>query len=184
MESVPVTVEMAERIGMGEEELFHAAVENTRRFFPPTAELLNDVIVEMFMDGGFSEEAAREMGNAIQTPIYCISNKMSINGAVSMLYGDVIHGLAERLGSDLYILPLSVHEVMAVPTEGVEPKELAELVEKNNMSRIRLSERLSNQVYRYDKERQILSLATDTPNKRLDGSAPKQNRKDGKNQSR
>ena len=184
VESVPVTVEMAERIGMGEEELFHAAVENTRRFFPPTAELLNDVIVEMFMDGGFSEEAAREMGNAIQTPIYCISNKMSINGAVSMFYGDVIHGLAERLGSDLYILPLSVHEVMAVPTEGVEPKELAELVEKNNMSRIRLSERLSNQVYRYDSKQQTLLLATDTPNKRLDGNGTKHDRTDGKKQSR
>ena len=184
VESVPVTVEMAERIGMGEEELFHAAVENTRRFFPPTAELLNDVIVEMFMDGGFSEEAAREMGNAIQTPIYCISNKMSINGAVSMLYGDVIHGLAERLGSDLYILPLSVHEVMAVPTEGVEPNELAELVEKNNMSRIRLSERLSNQVYRYDSKQQTLLLATDTPNKRLDGNGTKHDRTDGKKQSR
>ena len=184
VESVPVTVEMAERIGMGEEELFHAAVENTRRFFPPTAELLNDVIVEMFMDGGFSEEAAREMGNAIQTPIYCISNKMSINGAVSMFYGDVIHGLAERLGSDLYILPLSVHEVMAVPTEGVEPKELAELVEKNNMSRIRLSERLSNQVYHYDSKQQTLLLATDTPNKRLDGNGTKHDRTDGKKQSR
>ena len=83
------------------------AVENTRRLFPPTAELLNDVVVEMFMDGGFSEEVAREMGNVIQTPIYCISNKMSINGAVSMLYGDVIHGLSEQLESDLYILPMS-----------------------------------------------------------------------------
>lgn len=184
VESVPVTVEMAERIGIGEEELFHVAVENTRRLFPPTAELLNDVMVEMFMDGGFSEEAAREMGNVIQTPIYCISNKMCINGAVSMLYGDVIHGLSEQLGSDLYILPLSVHEVMAVPTKGVAPKELAELVEKNNMSNIKLGDRLSNQVYHYDKERQMLSLATDTPNKRLDGSAPKKNRKDGKNQSR
>ena len=184
VESVPVTVEMAERIGMGEEELFHAAVENTRRLFPPTTEPLKDVIMEMFMDGGFSEEAAREMGNAIQTPIYCISNKMSINGAVSMLYGDVIHGLAERLGSDLYILPLSVHEVMAVPTEGVEPKELAELVEKNNMSRIRLSERLSNQVYRYDSKQQTLLLATDTPNKRLDGNGTKHDRTDGKKQSR
>lgn len=184
VESVPVTVEMAEKIGMGEEELFHVAVENTRRLFPPTAELLNDVVVEMFMDGGFSEEAAREMGNVIQTPIYCISNKMCINGAVSMLYGDVIHGLAEQLGSDLYILPLSVHEVMAVPTKGVAPKGLAELVEKNNMSKIKLGDRLSNQVYHYDKERQILALATDTPNKRLDGSAPKKNRRDGKNQSR
>ncbi|MDE6603289.1 MAG: hypothetical protein K2K90_14295 [Lachnospiraceae bacterium] len=184
VESVPVTVEMAERIGMGEEELFHAAVENTRRLFPPTTEPLKDVIVEMFMDGGFSEEAAQEMGNAIQAPIYCISNKMSINGAVSMLYGDVIHGLAERLGSDLYILPLSVHEVMAVPTEGVEPKELAELVEKNNMSRIRLSERLSNQVYRYDSKQQTLLLATDTPNKRLDRNGTKHDRTDGKKQSR
>ena len=184
VESVPITVEMAEGIGMGEGELFDAAVENTRRIFPPTAELLNDIIVKMFMDGGFSEETAREMGSVIQTPIYCISNRMCTNGAVSMLYGDFIHGLAEQLGSDLYILPLSVHEVMAVQTEGVTPEELAELVEKNNMSRTGLGERLSNQVYHYDKERQRLSLATDTPNKRLDGSTPEQNRKDGKNQSR
>lgn len=184
VESVPVTVEMAEGIGMGEEELFHAAVENTRRLFPPTAELLNDIIVEMFMDGGFSEEAAREMGSAIQTPIYCISNKMCINGAVSMLYGDVIHGLSEQLGGDLYILPLSVHEVMAVPTEGVTPKELAELVEKNNISRISLNERLSNQVYRYDRKQRTLLLATDTPNKRLDGNGTRHDRPDGKRQSR
>lgn len=184
VESVPVTVEMAEGIGMGEKELFDAAVENTRRLFPPTVELLNDIIVEMFMDGGFSEEAAREMGSVIQTPMYCISNKMSINGAVSMLYGDVIHGVSEQLGSDLYILPLSVHEVMAVQTEGAAAKELAELVEKNNMSKIRLGDRLSNQVYRYDKEQRILSLATDTPNKRLDGRGAGQDRTDGKKQSR
>lgn len=184
VESVPVTVEMAERIGMGEEELFHAAVENTRRLFPPTTELLNDIIVEMFMGGGFSEEAALEMGSVIQTPIYCISNKMCINGAVSMLYGDVIHGLSEQLGGDLYILPLSVHEVMAVPTEGVTPKELAELVEKNNMSRISLNERLSNQVYRYDRKQRRLSLATDTPDKRLDGNGTRHDRPDGKRQSR
>lgn len=184
VESVPVTVEMAERIGMGEEELFHAAVENTRRLFPPTTELLNDIIVEMFMGGGFSEEAAREMGSVIQTPIYCISNKMCINGAVSMLYGDVIRGLSEQLGGDLYILPLSVHEVMAVPTEGVTPKELAELVEKNNMSRISLNERLSNQVYRYDRKQRRLSLATDTPDKRLDGNGTMHDRPNGKRQSR
>ena len=184
VESVPVTAEMAEKIGMGEEELFHAAVENTRRIFPPKAELLSDIVVEMFMDGGFSEEAAQEMGRTIQLPIYVISNKQNINGAVSMLYGDNIHELAEQTGSDLYIMPLSVHEVMAVPAEAAAPEELAKLVEENNMSRIGLGDRLSNQVYRYDKERQKLSLATDTPNKRLDGNAPKQDRTDGKKQSR
>ena len=184
VESVPVTAEMAENIGMSEEELFHAAVENTRRLYPPKAELLSDIIVELFMDGGFSEEAAQEMGRIIQLPIYVISNEQNINGAVSMLYGDNIHELAEQTGSDLYIMPLSVHEVMAVPSEAAAPEELAKLVEENNMSRIGLADRLSNQVYRYDKERQKLSLATDTPNKRLDGNAPKQDRTDGKKQSR
>lgn len=184
VESVPVTVEMAEKIGMEEEELFRAAVENTRRIFPPKAELLSDIIVKMFMDGGFSEEAAQEMGRSISLPIYVISNEQNINGAVSMLYGDNIHELAQRMGSDLYIMPLSVHEVMAVPSETAAPEELAKLVEENNMSRIGLGDRLSNQVYRYDKERQKLSLATDTPNKRLDGNVPKQGRTDGKKQSR
>lgn len=184
VESVPVTVEIAKKIGMGEEELFHAAVENTRRLFPPKTELLSDVIVKMFMDGGFSEEAAQEMGSAIQTPIYFISNEKYVNGAVSMLYGDVIHGVAEQLGSDLYIMPVSVNEVMAVSAEGAVPGELAELVEENNMSKTKLGERLSNQVYHYDKEQQRLSLATDTPNKRLDGKSTGQERTDGKKQSR
>ncbi len=184
MESVPVTVEIAKKIGMGEEELFHAAVENTRRLFPPKTELLSDIVVEMFMEGGFPEETAREMGNIMQAPVYVISNEGHTNGAVSMLCGDKLHELAEQLGSDLYILPLSVYEVMAVPTEETVPEELAELVQENNVSRIRLGERLSNQVYHYDRKQQTLSLATDTPNKRLDGNGIKHDRTDGKKQSR
>ena len=60
----------------------------------------------------------------------------------------------------------------------------AELVEKNNMSRISLNERLSNQVYRYDRKQRRLSLATDTPDKRLDGNGTRHDRPDGKRQSR
>ena len=40
---------------------------------------------------------------------------------------------------------------------------------KNFMDQVALEERLSNQVYHYDKDLRKLSLATDTPNKRLDG---------------
>lgn len=184
VESVPVTVEIAEKIGMGEEELFHAAVENTRRLFPPKSELLSNFMVKMFMDVGFSEEAARVMGRNMQAPIYVISNEQNVNGAVSMLYGDNLHGLAQQLESDLYILPLSVHEVMAVPSEETTPEKLAELSKKNNRMRAELGDSLSNQVYHYDKERQKLSLATDTPNKRLDGKSTGQDRTDGKKQSR
>jgi len=98
-----------------------------------------------------------------------ISNQRGINGAVSMLYEDGLHELAEKLDSDLYIMPSSVHEVIAVSSNMGDPNELAQMVADTNMDQVSLDERLSNQVYHYDKDLRKLSLATDTPNKRLDG---------------
>ena len=43
------------------------------------------------------------------------------------------------------------------------------MVVQVNMEAVDLDERLSNQVYHYDKELRKVTLATDTPNKRLDG---------------
>ena len=86
-----------------------------------------------------------------------------------MLYENELHTLAEHLETDLYILPSSIHEVIAVSAELGDPNELAQMVAEINMDQVDLSERLSNQVYHYDKDLRKLSLATDTPNKRLDG---------------
>ena len=46
---------------------------------------------------------------------------------------------------------------------------LADMVSEVNMSDVSLEERLSNQVYFYDKDLRKISMATDTPNRRLDG---------------
>ena len=48
------------------------------------------------------------------------------------------------------------------------PEMLAQMVVEVNMQEVSLDERLSNQVYHYDKDLRKLTLATDTPNKRLD----------------
>ena len=77
--------------------------------------------------------------------------------------------LSSQLESDLYILPSSVHECIAVSTNVGDPYELAEMVSEINMGQVALEDRLSNQVYHYDKDARRLTLATDTPNKRLDG---------------
>lgn len=65
--------------------------------------------------------------------------------------------------------------LIAVPTDMGDPNELAEMVAEINMDQVELAERLSNQVYYYDRDIRNISLATDTPNKRLDGiiSEPK-----------
>lgn len=101
--------------------------------------------------------------------MWIISNDRGINGAGSMLYEDILHKLAMNLETDLYILPSSVHECIAVSTSVGDPYELAEMVSEINMEQVALEDRLSNQVYRYDKDARRLMLATDTPNKRLDG---------------
>ena len=86
-----------------------------------------------------------------------------------MLYEDKLHNLAVELNNDLYIMPSSTHEVIAVSASMGDPYELAEMVAEINMEQVALDERLSNQVYHYDKDLRKLTLATDTPNKRLDG---------------
>lgn len=171
IQSTVIRNNLAEKIGMTEEQLFKAAVENTRRIFPPVVKSMNDVIREMFMADGMPMEIANMMIEEMPADrtMWIISNDRGINGAGSMLYEDNLHKLAMKLETDLYILPSSVHECIAVSADMGEPYELAEMVNEINMGQVALEDRLSNQVYHYDKDARRLTLATDTPNKRLDG---------------
>ena len=158
IQSTNVTNSLAKRLGMNEEQ-------------PPKVRSMNDVMKDMFLRDGMPEEIAEMMISEVppEQTLWVISNDRGINGAVTMLYENELHELAENLESDLYILPSSVHEVLAVSTELTEPEELAQMVAEVNMQEVALEERLSNQVYHYDKDLRKLTLATDTPNKRLDG---------------
>lgn len=107
---------------------------------------MNDVMKEMFLSDGMPEEIAEMMIREVppEQTLWIISNNRGIDGAVSMLYENELHELAENLESDLYILPSSVHEVLAVSTELTEPEELAQMVAEVNMQKVALEERLSN----------------------------------------
>ena len=65
-------------------------------------------------------------------------------------------------------MPSSIHEVIAVSADFGLPDELAEMVYEINMDQVDINDRLSNQVYCYDKDLRTLRLATDTINKSLD----------------
>ncbi len=176
LSSVVINNHVAESLGMGEEQLFRAAAENTRRILPPVVQSMNEVMRDMFVADGMPEELAGLMigEQEPEMTMWVISNERKIDGAASMLYEDKLHKLAEGVGTDLYILPSSVHEVIAVSVEMGEPEELARMVAEINMDQVDLSERLSNQVYHYDKDLRKITLATDTPNKRLDGVVTEQ----------
>lgn len=161
---------LAERMGITEEEMFQLAAGNTKRLLPTSILKMEDIIKSMLLGEGIPDERADLLIE--DTPdneqLYVITNEKRVNGAVNMLYEDGLHNLAEKLGTDLYIIPSSVHEVIVVSADLGSPKMLAEMVAEINMTEVSLEDRLSNQIYHYDKDLRKISLATDTPNKRLD----------------
>lgn len=168
-----VNNDLAEKEGLTENDLYNAASKNTKELFPVSIKNMNEVIGEMiFGESGIDEDMQKEFSEVMQeTPdencMYVITNESKLFGAASMLYEEPIHELAEQVGGDLYILPSSVHEVIAVPADFGSPEELAEMVYEVNMEQVDINDRLSNQVYHYDKDLRTLRLATDTINKSL-----------------
>lgn len=178
MGSVVISNELSERAGLSEEELFQHAVENTKEMLPvkicPITELLMGISSEeeelSEMLGLTSEELEANLANMI----WVITNTKGINGAAAMLYEENLHKLAEKVGSDLYILPSSIHEVLAVSVKLGPPEELLQMVNEVNMCAVELEDRLSNNVYHYDKDLRKVSLAIDAPVQRLDGKVAEQ----------
>lgn len=81
--------------------------------------------------------------------IWVLSNQEGIHGASVMLYEGYFDRLAQEAGSDLYILPSSIHEVLAVEAGGLNPEELKDMVKMVNDTVVPENEVLSETVYRY-----------------------------------
>ena len=169
-----VNNDLAEKEGLTENDLYNAANKNTKELFSVLVKNMNEVISEIiFGESELGEEMQEEFNEVMmETPnehsMYVITNESKLYGAASILYEEPLHELAEKVGSDLYILPSSVHEVIAVSADFSSPDELAEMVYEINMDQVDINDRLSNQVYCYDKDLRTLRLATDTINKSLD----------------
>lgn len=61
------------------------------------------------------EDIMEEMDVDTPYPMYVISNKEHYYGAVEMLFNENLDKVSEIFHDDLYILPSSTHEVIAVP---------------------------------------------------------------------
>lgn len=190
--SAIVTNDMAEGVGLNEEELYQRACENTKRLFPTEIRSMADVITDMMLkeiidsmsediteaiDGESMEEFQENIIAEIMEesedkpyPMYVITNREKYYGAVEMLFHENLDKVSEIFHDDLYILPSSINEVIAVPAKDCNVEELADMVEVINREQIALEERLSNQVYFYDSRERKLSVATDTPHKSIDFS--------------
>lgn len=93
--------------------------------------------------------------------MYVLTSSTKLNGSVVMLYPEYFKKLADKLNSDLYILPSSIHEVIAVPVSAGEPSALSEIVYIVNNTSLREEEYLSNNVYKYDRASNCISITAE-----------------------
>lgn len=80
---------------------------------------------------------------------YIITNKAGLFGASCLLCPDLISDLEKKMGDKLYLLPSSLHEVIAVPASSVDNvAALAEIVtEINGSGIVQKEDILTNSVY-------------------------------------
>ncbi len=86
-------------------------------------------------------------------PMYVLTNEKKTFGASAILYPDILKVFSDKIGSDLYILPSSIHEVILVPAfENLSVKDLFDMVSEVNDTLVMDEEILSDNVYRFIRE--------------------------------
>ncbi len=162
---------------ISQEELFSKAFSNTPRLLPPAIRPMSDVLKQLAQEAlgeEYSEETldslleAAEENRLEQSPVfpilYVLSNPAGVNGAACMAYPNVIKDFAAHLEQDIIILPSSIHEVLLVADSGnYDYEELSRLVTEINQTEVSKEDQLSNQIYRYSRDHDQITLVSHGP---------------------
>lgn len=93
--------------------------------------------------------------------LYVLSNQYKTFGASAILNNAVLENAHKLLGENFFILPCSIHELILLPQSYVEDNDvefLRGLVESVNASQVCDCDRLSDSVYYYDYEENIVKI--------------------------
>lgn len=147
------------------EEIYKAARSNTPRLYPARIQSLPEAIKNIVTKSSEDEISEKDLNNLFETDalsptMYVLSNSSGINGAGCLLYDGILKDFASCCGSDLIILPSSIHEVLIIPySKDISINELAETVSSINQEEVPEEDRLSNHIYYYSKGNDKLTIA-------------------------
>lgn len=155
--NLAVTSELLKYWGIPLKELYAAALENLDREYECMT---------------LAEAVPFETPELDRSPAYILTTKGRYRGASTMMLPNRLKKLADSLGCDLYLLPSSVHEVVAVPdANGVETEKLLEVVKNVNEDCVPRDMFLSNSVYHYSRGNERIVVAAAETEGRQGGKA-------------
>lgn len=88
-----------------------------------------------------------------------ITNTQCIFGASVILYDGVLEKLAKKIGGNVYIIPSSVHECLAISADFIDDEELSKMIQDVNREAVREDEFLSDHAYIYDAKKKTFTSA-------------------------
>lgn len=163
--SFRITKNLMELWNVDQEYLMRVASENTKRLFPLKMHDMNQMVLGILtkkeMDTEFMEYFQKEIATeTIDTPVI-LTTELGINGAAVILYDDTLHVVSDLMQGNFYILPSSIHEVLAIPYTSevsLKSQELKKIVCEVNEECLVEDEFLSEHVYFYDAEKDMLEI--------------------------
>ena len=143
MASVAINYTMLEQYGISADELFDQALKCSHGQY-----VINDMkdVLEQMLG-----EVPSDL-NGIDSRMIVLTTKNKIHGASAIFDNQILSQLAQNLGNkDFYILPSSIHEIIAVPvSDDVNAQYLRSMVKEVNNNEVSKEERLSYSVFYYD----------------------------------
>lgn len=141
MQSIKVTMDIAERWGVDYDTIINTGISNTKTMFPCTARNLSEVVGSLM---------GCDMDDIPDCHMKVVTNACSINGAAAILDDELLQEIYEEFDGTYYIIPSSIHELIVIPSGICEPDEIKNLVRQVNSTEVRDDEVLSDNVYIYD----------------------------------
>jgi len=158
-----VTYTLLSAWGIDQDTILKVAKENTLMMSPVVIEEMTDFILHMMLqelnimesDGEDDSETmlkALLKKNTTGKEMYILTNEKKIDGVYAAFQTKELASLADGIGAGrLYILPSSIHEVIAIPSSGIEPAKLRDMVKSINCTQVPEEDFLSDTIYEYDR---------------------------------
>jgi hypothetical protein len=156
--STPVTFQMKEMYGVTAEQLHADALESSQRLYPVKYASMAEVMQQMM---GIEPDMAADMMPPMEGPqLMVLTNTQGMHGAGALFYPDQLETIAQQMGTDFFVLPSSVHEVLILPDDGSQDLDsLQFMVREINRTEVAPEDRLSDFVYHYDAQDHVLERA-------------------------
>lgn len=144
---MPVTYDMMNAWGISLDELDEIARKNTPLLRPAQIKYMD----QMLREDGIIDEDSKCF------PFVVITNRMRIDGAIAVTYPGTRERLKAMLKDDVYILPSSIHECLAVAKNDADPRVLYQIVCDINRTQVEEKDFLADDVLEYTSDGCLVS---------------------------